>query len=216
MSRPRLRSSKVLLTASVAFLVGLTWDGPLAAEDAIRALQKLAEKQGHPKAAVKALKDLGYEVPPDVQAEAAGVTRQNLLRAMDQGGPFTSRLETALGRKLSADQVRRITESDREHARQAQPARRRLIEDVVSITGLPEAKVRKILSRDQGTSESKKQTIAQIEKQLGRPLSAADAARVNAARDTFRTTLESHQTALAGDVAKIVGVPQFVVLQLIQ
>jgi len=181
----------------------------------MRALQKLAEKQGHPGAAVQDLQNFGFAVPPDVEAAAAGVTEESLKKAVEQGGPLASRLATARAKPLSSDQTRRIGDAERQYARDRDPLEKKYVQDVVQITGLSEGRLRKILFRNQGTPTSWKKAIAEIEKSLGRQLSAGDASRFASSREDFLSARESQRKAYARQVGKIAGVPQWVVLELV-
>jgi len=182
----------------------------------MRALQKLAEKQGHPEAAVKDLKNFDFEVPPDVEAAAAGVTPQALRKAIEQDGPLAARLATARGKPLSSDQTRRIGDAERQYARSRESREKKYIRDVAQITGLPESKLRKILVGSQGRPTGTKKALAEIEKSLGRRLAVGDANRFTAARDEFLAACESQRKSLARQVAKTAGVPQSVVWELVR
>jgi hypothetical protein len=182
----------------------------------MRALQKLAEQQGHPGAAVKDMRNLGFEVPPDVEAAAAGVTPEALRKAIEQDGPLTSRIEIARGKRLSPDQAKKIGEAERQVARDREPPQKKYVQDVAQITGLPESKARKILARDQGTPTAGKKALAEIEKSLGRRLTAGDVNRFTAARDEFLAACESQRKVLARQVAKITDLPQSVVWELVR
>jgi hypothetical protein len=179
-------------------------------------LQKLADKQGHPGAAAQVLRDFGHDVPPEIEAAADGVTPEAVRKAIDQGGPLTTRLQTARGKRLSSDQSRRIGEAEREHARQLEPLRQIFAQDVGRTTGLPEAKVGKILTRDNGTPAAEKKAIADLEKSLGHRLTAGDVNRFVAAREQFRAASQLQRSAFARQVGKIAEVPQSVVLDLMR
>ncbi len=206
----------VALTVAVQIAVA----GPLAARQPapgpMRALQKLAEQQGHPGAAVKDLRNFGFEVPLDVEAAAAGVTPDALRKAIEQDAPLTSRIETARGKRLSSDQAKKIGEAERQLARDREPLQKKYAQDVAQITGLPESKARKIVARDQGTPAAGKKTLAEIEKSLGRRLAAGDANRFTAARDEFFAACQSQRKDLARQVAKITDLPQSVVWELVR
>ena len=90
------------------------------------------------------------------------------------------------------------------------------MQDVAQVTGLSGSKVRKIVARDQGTPAAGKKALAEIEKSLGRRLTAGDANRVTAARDEFLAGCESQRKVLARQVAKITGLPQSVVWELVR
>jgi len=205
---------------AVALIVGiaLACGQALAKQPApgpIKALQRLAEQQGHATAAVRDLKNFGFQVPPDVEAEAAGITPEVVRRAIEVGGPLTTRLETVRGKPLSADQSRRVGEAERKYAQQLAPLRQKLAQDAARLTGLSEKQVRKVFARDNGSPAAWKRAIADLEKQLGRRLSAGDVNRLAAAREEFRSATQGPRSALAQQAAKIAGIPQSVVQQLL-
>ena len=179
-------------------------------------VQRLAEKQGHPAAAAQDLRNFGHQVPPEIEAAAAGITPEVVRHAIEVGGPLTSRLETVRGRPLSADQARRVGEAERDYARQLTPLRQKLAEDAARLTGLPESKVRKIFARDDGTPAAGKKAIAELQKQLGRRLSAADVNRLAAAREDFRSATQGPRSVLAQQAGKIAGIPSSVVQELLR
>ena len=206
----------VLLILGMPLVCGQVLAARQPAPGPTRALQRLAERQGHPAAAAKDLRNFGYQVPPEIEAAAAGITPEVVRRAIEVGGPLTSRLETVRGRPLSADQARRVGEAERDYARQLTPLRQKLAEDAARLTGLPESKVRKIFARDDGTPAAGKKAIAELQKQLGRRLSAGDANRLAAAREEFRTATQGPRSALAQQAGKIAGIPQSVVQELLR
>jgi len=182
----------------------------------MRALQKLAEKQGHPEAAVRDLEDLGFQVPPDVEAAAAGVTPKALQKAVEQEGPLAARLETALGKPISPMLTRQIQDAESLYADSLKPLQEKYAQDVSQITGLPQGKLRKVLFTKQGAPTGTKKAVAEIEKSLGRRLSAGDAGRFTDARDEFLAACELERKALALQVAKIAAVPRSVVWALVR
>ncbi len=204
------------LAIGFAFVGTSLWAAKQPAPGPTRALQRLAEKQGHPSAAARELRGFGHQVPREMEAAAAGVKPEALRQAIEQSGPLSSRLETALGRKISADQAQRITAAEREHARQLEPLRTKFVRDVAAATGLPEAKVRKPLARDQGASATEERTTAQLDKLLGRRLTAGEANRVAVARGEFHAASQSHRNTLAREVSKIAGIPQSILLELLR
>lgn len=182
----------------------------------MRALQKLAEKQGHPEAAVRDLEDLGFQVPPDVEAAAAGITPKALQKAMEQDGSLAARLETALGKPLSPARTRQIQDAESQYAESLKPLQEKYAQDVSQITGLPQGKLRKILITKQGAPTGTKKALAEIEKSLGRRLSAGDAGRFTDAQDEFLAACQSERKVLARQVAKIAAVPLSVVWALVR
>jgi hypothetical protein len=192
------------------------WAAKQPASGPTRALQRLAEKQGHPAAGAQTLKSFGHQVPKEIEAAAAGVKPDALRKAAEQDGSLASRLETAQGRKLSADQVQRIAAAEREYARQLESVHTKFVRDVAAATGLPEAKIRKPLARDRGASAAEKKTTAALEKLLGHRLTAGQASRVADARTALRSESQSHRSTLARDVGKIAGIPSSIVLELIR
>lgn len=210
---------QVLRLVSSAVALCIVADSVAAKQPApgpMRALQKLAEKQGHPEAAVRDLEDFGFQVPPDVEAAAAGVTPKALQKAIEQDGPLAARLETALGRPLSPAQTRQIQDAELQYADSLRPLQEKYAQDVAQITGLPQGKLRKILISKQGTPTGTKKALAQIEKLLGRRLSAGDAGRCTDARDEFVAACESERTVLARQVAKTAALPRSVVWALVR
>jgi hypothetical protein len=206
----------VMLILGMSLACGQVLAAPQPAMGPIRALQRLAERQGHPAAAARDLRNFGYEVPPEIEAAALGITPEVVRRAIEAGGPLTARLESVRGRPLSADQVRRVGEAERQYARQLAPLRQKLAEDAARLTGLPDKKVRKIFARDDGTPAAGKKAIAELEKQLGRRLSAGDANRLAAAREEFRAATLVPRSVLAQQAGKIAGIPQTVVQELLR
>jgi hypothetical protein len=204
------------MAVAVVFLDVPALAGRPPARGPTQALQRLAEKQGHPGAAAKTLKDFGYPVPPEIEAAAAGITPEAIRQAIAKGGPLTLRLETALRRPLSADQTRRISEAERDSARQLATARQKYVQDAAQSVGLPEDKVRKVLSRDTGKPAAEKGAVAQFEKLLGHPLAAGDVNRFAAAREAFLAASQSERGAFAQKVGKIAGIPQSVVQELLR
>lgn len=201
--------------------VGLTLAGELlwAAQPpspaAVRSLQRLAEQQGHPRAAVRDLTKLGQTPPKEIEAAAAGVKPDALRRAKEQGGPLPARLEIARAKKFSAEQSQRIVAAERELVRQVQSLRTAYQGDVASAAGLPQAKVQQALARDRGEPEGELQVLAQLEKLRGRRLTASEANRVRDARNAFRDGVASKRDALAREVGKIAGLPSWVVKELL-
>lgn len=204
------------LTVGFLFATSSLWAAKQPAPGAVRALQRLAEKQGHPGAAAQDLRNFGHQVPKEIEAAAAGVKPEALRRAIEKNGPLAARLESARGKKLSAEQSQRLAAAEREHARELQVLRTKLIRDVAGATGLPGPKIQKPLARDQGAPDAEGQTLAQLEKLRGRRLTAGEANRVAAARDAFYAATQSQRDAFAREAGKIAGVPQSVVLELMR
>ncbi len=103
----------VMLILGMSLACGEVLAAPQPAIGPIRALQRLAERQGHPAAAAQDLRNFGHEVPPEIEAAALGITPEVVRHAIEAGGPLTSRLESVRGRPLSADQVRQVGEAER-------------------------------------------------------------------------------------------------------
>lgn len=198
------------------FVSDPVWAAKPPSPAATRMLQRLAEQQGHPRAAVRDLKNLGQPVPREVEAAAAGVTADAMRRAGEQSGSLPARLETARGKKLSAEQTQRIVAAEREYLRRVQSLRDKYARDVAKAAGLPETKVQQVLARDQGEADRRRQVLAHLEKLRGRPLTAGEAARVGDAREAFRGAIAAQRDALAREVGTISGVPTWVVQELLR
>ncbi len=210
-----------LFIAGIALAVGVM--GPEAASPAGRqpgagptaALQKLAEKQGHPAAVGNVLKNFGHQVPPEIEEAAAGIKPDALKSALQQRGTLSARLETLLGKPLSEEQAKPLSEAEKSHARAMENLRRQYVEQVAQVTGLPAAKLRPILLRSDNTARKlEKGVIPDMEKLLGRQLSAADVGQVRSARETLLAKTRSQQEAFARQVAGIAKIPQHVALAL--
>lgn len=204
------------LTVGFVFAASSLWAAKQPSPASARALQRLAEKQGHPGAAAQNLRNFGHQVPKEIEAAAAGVKPEALQRATEQNGPLAARLETARGKKLSAEQSQRLAAAEREHVRQQQTLRAKFIRDVAGGIGLPESKIQKPLARDQGAPDAKQQTLAQLEKLRGRRFTAGEANRIAATRDEFYAAGQSQRNAFAREAGKIAGVPQSVVMELMR
>jgi hypothetical protein len=204
------------LTVGFVFAASFLWAAKQPSPGPARALQRLAEKQGHSGAAAQNLRNFGHQVPKEIEAAAASVKPEALRRATEQNGPLAARLETARGKRLSAEQSQRLAAAEREHVRQLQSLRAKFTQDVAGATGLPQAKIQKPLARDQGDPAAEIQVLTQIEKSLGRRLTAGQANRVTSARGELFAASQSQRNAFARQAGKIAGVPQSVVLELMR
>jgi hypothetical protein len=205
----------VMLMLGLPLTCQPVWAAKQPAPGPTWALQKLAERQGHPTAAAQDLKNFGHQVPPEIEAAAAGITPDAVRQAIEAGGPLTTRLETVRGRPLSADQTQKLGEAQRDYARQLAPLRQKLAADMARMTGLPENKVRKVFARDDGSPAGEKKAVAGLEKQLGSRLSAADAKRLAAARDELHAAIQGPRRTLAQQAGKITGIPTAVVQEVL-
>lgn len=201
-------------------IAAATASGPLCAAKppspaAVKMLQRLAEQQGHPRAAARDLKNLDQPVPKEIEAAAAGVKGDAMRRAAEQPRPLAARLETARGRKFSPEQSQRIVAAEQEHLRQVQSLRAAYYRAAAKATGLPEAKLQQELARDQGEPDRERQVLAQLETLLGRRLTAGQAHRVRDAREAFRDAIALQRDAFAVEVGKLSGVPSRVVKELL-
>ncbi len=203
--------------AVTAFLAsGPLWAAKPPSPTAVKALQRVAEQQGHPQAAVRDLKNFGHSATKEVEAAAAGVKVDAIRRAGEQNGPLTARLETARGKKLSPEQSRRIVAAEQEHLRHIQSLRSQYHQVVAKALRLPEAKIQQALARDQGEVDRERQVLSQLEKLLARRLTASEVQRIRDAGDAFRDAMASQRDALAAEIGKISGLPAWVVKELLR
>ena len=209
------RVAVTIVIAAVGLAGRWALAGTQAQSNATRALQRLADKQGHPQAAAKQLKNLGYNVPPEMEADAAGVKPDDIHRALDKGGPLTSRLETVRGKPLSTTETQRVGDAQREYSRQMNTSRQKLVRDIARTLDLPEAKVRRIFARDTGKPEGQKKSVAELGRLLGHQLSEGDANRVASARGEFNKVYQSQRSILATQVATAVKLPPAVIRELL-
>jgi hypothetical protein len=178
-------------------------------------LQKLAEHQGHPAAAVTQLKNFGFEVTPEMEAAAMGITPEDIKAAARRGGSIESRLEAVLKRPLSLEQKRRIADAGRDLARNLEGPRKDYLQDVALATGLSVAQAGQIvLSKGKQDPTVDAQAVAKTEKLLGRSLMARELDQIRTADERKQTAARSQQEAYARQLAKITGIPQKFVKQL--
>lgn len=204
-------------------LVGGIGPGRLAAaprvpsSKAAEALQKLAEKQHHPGAAARQLQNLKFEVPASVKAAAAGITPEALQKAIQNRGPLATRLAMLRGRPLTENETRLLNQAHEESLRKLGVQNQEWLERVARATGLSTAQVRQIGLPSTGQLSTATQTaIARLEKQCGHPLTAGQKDQIRTAYQQWYQAAQQQQKTFAQQIARIVAVPQDLVLKLLQ
>ena len=206
---------------AVLAVAAATWCGNslLAEQPAVgpmEKLQKLAEHQGHPAAAVTQLKNFGFEVTSEMEAAAMGITPEDVKAAARRGGSIEARLEAVLKRPLTVDQKRRIADAGRDLVKNRESPSKDYLQDVARATGLSVQQIGKIASPT-GRQEPAvdKAALAKIEGLVGRKLMARELNQIRAADERKQAAARSQQEAYARQLAKITGIPQKFVLELL-
>ena len=159
---------------------------PLAAQQPaagpMERLQKLAEHQGHPAAAVTQLENFGFEVTPEMEAAAMGIQPEDVKAAARKGGSIETRLEALLRRPLTAEQKRRIADAGREFSQNLETPRKEYVESVSRATGLSLAQTTPIvLPKGKQDPTVDIPAVAKLEKLLGRKLIARELDQIRGA-----------------------------------
>jgi uncharacterized protein YdbL (DUF1318 family) len=180
-------------------------------------LQKLAERQGHPAAAVTQLRSLGFEATPDMEAAAMGITPEDVKAAARRGGSIESRLEALLKRPLTPQQKRLIADADRDLVQSLEGPRKDYVQDLARATGLSVQQVGKIaLPTGRQDPAVDKTALTKIESLVGRRLMARELDQIRAADQRNQAAARSQQEAYARQLAKITGIPHKYVLELLR
>jgi hypothetical protein len=180
-------------------------------------LQKLAEQQGHPEAAVKQLGNLGFQVTQDMEAAAMGITPDDVQAAARRGGAIDARLEAVLKRPLTADEKRRIADAARQFAASLEAPRQEYLQDIARATGLSAAQVQQIaLPKGRQDPVIDTAALAKIEAALGHKLVARQLNQIRAADDRKRSAADTQQDVLTRQISQTSGIPPKFVAELMK
>ena len=216
------RCAVFFVALGIFAVIAWSWAGsPLPAQQPavgpMEKLQKLAEQQGHPAAAVTQLGNFGFEVTPEMEIAAMGIKPEDIKAAARRGGSIEARLEAVLKRRLGADQKQQIADASRQFARSLEAPRNEYVQDVARATGLSAAQVKQI-AMPQGRQDATvdKAALAKIETTLGRKLVAGQLNQIRAADERKQSAAESQQEVFARQLAKVSGIPPKFVLELMR
>jgi hypothetical protein len=166
---------------------------------------------------VTQLGNFGFEVTPEMEAAAMGITPEDVKAASRRGGAIESRLEAVLKRPLTSEQKRRIADAGRDLARNLEGPRKDYLQDLARATGLSVQQIAKIASptgrQDPAVDRS---ALAKIEALVGRSLMARELDQIRAADERKQAAARSQQEAYSRQLAKITGIPQKFVLELLR
>jgi hypothetical protein len=209
------------LIGALAVVAAISCGNPLCAKQPaagpMARLQKLAEYQGHPAAAVTQLENFGFEVTPEMEAAAMGIKPEDVKAAALKGGSVESRLEALLRRPLTSEQKRRIADAGRELAQNLETPRKEYFESVSRTTGLSLAQTTPIvLPKGKQDPTVDIPAVAKLEKLLGRKLTARELDQIRSADRQKRSAAESLQEGYARRIAAVTGIPAKFVLELLR
>ncbi len=180
-------------------------------------LQKLAEQQGHPAAAVTQLGNFGFQVTPEMEAAAMGITPEDIRAAARRGGPVDARLEAVLKRPLTTDEKRRIADAARLLAQNLEAPRNEYLQDIARATGLSAAQIRQI-TQPKGRQEPVVDgaAVAKIEAALGQKLVARQLSQIREADKRRQSAADAQQQTFTRQIAQTSGIPQKFVAELMR
>jgi len=209
------------LIRALAVVAAILCGSPLCAQQPtagpMERLQKLAEHQGHPAAAVTQLENFGFEVTPEMEAAATGIKPEDVKAAARKGGSVESRLEALLRRPLTLEQKRRIADAGRGFSQNLETPRKEYVESVSRTTGLSLAQTTPIvLPKGKQDPTVDIPAVAKIEKLLGRKLIARELDQIRSADRQKRSAAESLQEVYARRIAGITGIPAKFALELLR